>query len=301
MRHPFDESVTNIEDRVWARKVLADGLKIIYEPEASVYHWHGIHQELNPDRARGVVRILESLDGVISKSSHQDPRELRIFAIIPVRGKSHHVGDVPLLKYAIQAAKESSYIEAVFVATDDPETAAMAVSLGAEAPFLRPQSLSEDYIDVMDVARYTLEQIEMRGISPDLIVLLEETYPFRPPKILDSMIQQIIEEGLDVVMAARREARGIWLESNSEITLHGEGFMPRRLKQSQAIIGLLGLGCVTYPMHLRRGDLFDGKIGVMEVKPQLCAIEVNSDTSSGLAEQIVGWWEKSYAERFENV
>ena len=34
---PFDETVTNIEDRVWALKMLHKGYKIIYEPEASVF------------------------------------------------------------------------------------------------------------------------------------------------------------------------------------------------------------------------------------------------------------------------
>jgi len=57
-RFPFDEQVTNIEDRVWGQQVISAGMKIVYEPEARVYHWHGIHQDLNPERARRVVRIL---------------------------------------------------------------------------------------------------------------------------------------------------------------------------------------------------------------------------------------------------
>ena len=43
-RTPFDERVSNVEDRVWAHTVLQSGYKIVYEPEASVYHYHGIHQ-----------------------------------------------------------------------------------------------------------------------------------------------------------------------------------------------------------------------------------------------------------------
>ena len=46
-KYPFDEEVTNIEDRVWGQQVINSGLKIIYEPSASVYHWHGIHHDLN--------------------------------------------------------------------------------------------------------------------------------------------------------------------------------------------------------------------------------------------------------------
>ena len=44
---PFDSKTTNIEDRIWGKKVLAKGFKIVYEPEASVLHFHGIHQTGN--------------------------------------------------------------------------------------------------------------------------------------------------------------------------------------------------------------------------------------------------------------
>ena len=33
---PFDSKTTNIEDRIWGKKVLAKGFKIIYEPKASI-------------------------------------------------------------------------------------------------------------------------------------------------------------------------------------------------------------------------------------------------------------------------
>ena len=58
---PFDEDVTNIEDRVWAKEVLGRGYKIIYEPLASVYHYHGINHNHDEERARNIVRILESV------------------------------------------------------------------------------------------------------------------------------------------------------------------------------------------------------------------------------------------------
>lgn len=53
---PFDESVTNIEDRLWAEKMLQRGYKIIYEPEASVYHYHGVHHAGDKKRCANVVR-----------------------------------------------------------------------------------------------------------------------------------------------------------------------------------------------------------------------------------------------------
>jgi rhamnosyltransferase len=51
-----------VEDRDWAKKVLGRGYKIIYEPSASVYHHHGIHQGRNVERAERVVRVIEMIN-----------------------------------------------------------------------------------------------------------------------------------------------------------------------------------------------------------------------------------------------
>ena len=58
-RQPFDETVNGVEDRVWAKQVLADGYTIVYEPAASVFHHHGIHQGRDDHRADRVVQVIE--------------------------------------------------------------------------------------------------------------------------------------------------------------------------------------------------------------------------------------------------
>ena len=41
-KNKFDEMIKHIEDRLWASEVLKKGKKIIYEPSASVIHFHGV-------------------------------------------------------------------------------------------------------------------------------------------------------------------------------------------------------------------------------------------------------------------
>ena len=290
-RFPFDDQVTNVEDRVWGQKVISAGMKIIYEPEASVYHWHGIHQDLNPERARNVVRILESIEGLLPSATCQKIEGLNIVAIIPLRGKPRIINGTPFLEYTIRSIRASKYIREVVVSTDEPETAELAKSLGASAPFIRPKALSEDYVDVVDVLSYSLDQIESLGKTPDLIVVLEETYPFRPRDMLDKMIESLIGNGADVVIAARRETRSIWTEDNGVTSLASEGFMPRKLKRTSAIVGLLGLGCVTYPSTLRRGDLFGGTVSFFNATHPLCEVEVREDfPAKAIAQMAEEWW-----------
>lgn len=56
---PFDEDLPGVEDRDWAKRVLELGYKIVYEPAACVYHFHGINHKQDEARAARVVRVIE--------------------------------------------------------------------------------------------------------------------------------------------------------------------------------------------------------------------------------------------------
>lgn len=59
---PFNEVISGVEDRDWAKKVLGKGYSIVYEPSASVHHYHGIHQGRNIERAKRVARVIELIN-----------------------------------------------------------------------------------------------------------------------------------------------------------------------------------------------------------------------------------------------
>ncbi len=58
---PFDEQMRGVEDRAWAKQALRAGFLIVYEPAASVYHHHGIHQGRDEKRARRVAQVIEMI------------------------------------------------------------------------------------------------------------------------------------------------------------------------------------------------------------------------------------------------
>jgi len=292
-KFPFDENISNIEDRVWAEKIISSGLQIIYEPSASVYHYHGINHNLSSDRVRNVVRILESLDTTKTNRGYLKSQDLKIAALIPIKGKTNKINSKSLLEIAINSAKESKYINEIIVSTDEDETIKLAKSLGAIAPFKRPKELSADHVVVFEVLRFSLEQLELKKKNYDIIVCLEETYPFRSPGIIDKMIERLIVEGLDTIIAGRVEKRNIWVEKSGVTTLLSEGFMSRNLKSSKTIISLFGLCSATYPKIIRSGDLLSGKLGIYEINDPTCSTEVRDESSLNLANQIFNVWLKN--------
>ena len=72
------------------QEVINSGYKIIYEPEASVYHWHGIHQDNNEERLRNVVRIVEEMSLINDQKPNTQSGD-KVLAIIPFRGKDEEI------------------------------------------------------------------------------------------------------------------------------------------------------------------------------------------------------------------
>ena len=112
----------------------------------------------------------------------------------------------------------------------------------------------------------------MTGVS-DLVVILDETYPFRPTTIIDSMIEHIVKRGLDTLIAAKSENRGIWKQENNSISKLTDGFIPTALKEKTTFVGLVGLCLVTHPMFARTGDLYGTNLGFYEVNEPLSCIQ----------------------------
>lgn len=56
---PFNETIDGVEDRDWAKRVQELGYRIVYEPSASAFHFHGIHQGADQRRAQRVARVID--------------------------------------------------------------------------------------------------------------------------------------------------------------------------------------------------------------------------------------------------
>jgi rhamnosyltransferase len=287
---PFDESISNIEDRLWAREVIKAGYKLIYEPEASVYHYHGIHQNQNKERCTNVVRIIENLgkeDGY--QLNHLNLADLNVVALIPVRGEMLMLNGRPLLEHAIASARQSKYIKQVIVSTDSEEHAAVARRCGALVPFIRKPDLSGEQVDLEHVYQYSIEEMEKNGIIADVIVALQVTYPFRPAGFIDELVLRLVREGLDSVLAVKPEFGSCWKKENEAIRRIDPGYIPRKFKEP-TYIGIDGLGCATYPLFLRTGRLLGDKVGILEIKDPYSSIEVRDKIGLKLAEQLAEKW-----------
>lgn len=120
-------------------------------------------------------------------------------AIIPARGGSKRIPKKnirnfcgkPIIAWSILAAQESGCFDRIIVSTDDPEIAQVAKSYGAEAPFTRPPSISDDYTPTIPVIRQAISWLNNQGSQPDYVCCLYATAPF--------VTSDLLIKGLDIL------------------------------------------------------------------------------------------------------
>lgn len=111
---------------------------------------------------------------------------MQVIALIPARGGSKGVprkavkmlGNHPMIAYTIRAAIGSGVFSRVFVTTEDQDIKQRALLYGAEV-LDRPVELAGDETQTDEVFLYCLRQLEVMGIHPDVLGLLQPTSPFR--------------------------------------------------------------------------------------------------------------------------
>lgn len=120
-----------------------------------------------------------------------------VLAIIPARGGSKgiqrknlvDIAGLPLVVHSIRHALASKRITRVVVSTDDQEIARVAREAGAEVPFYRPPELAEDHVLDWPVFEHAIEYLEStERYSPELIVHLRPTAPYRKPEWVDACV-----------------------------------------------------------------------------------------------------------------
>lgn len=107
-------------------------------------------------------------------------------AIIPARGGSKRIprknirmfAGKPIIAHSILAALETNLFSKIIVSTDDLEIAEVALSFGANVPFIRPTELADDYASTDAVIIDALQWLDKNEILPDYFCCIYATAPF---------------------------------------------------------------------------------------------------------------------------
>lgn len=131
-------------------------------------------------------------------------------AVIPARAGSKRIPGKnikvfcgsPIISYSIQSALNSKIFDRVIVSTDDEEIAKISKEYGADVPFMRPKSLSDDYCGIGVVMQHAVQFCVDEAMPLDFACCIFATAPFIQCKELEKGAEIIQNRDFDYVFSA---------------------------------------------------------------------------------------------------
>lgn len=220
--------------------------------------------------------------------------------VIPARGGSkgiprknvREVAGKPLIAHTIEAAKASSYLDRTLVSTDSKEIHRVALSCGADAPFLRPSELATDDAPTEPVIDHTVEYLRSEeDRSYDVVLLLQPTTPLREASHIDEAIEQYEESGATSLVAVTEDHSNRWRETNDgaeKINYEGNA---RRQEKDPELVETGAIYIVDTQMFIETGELRAGWTGLY-VMDEPSSVDIDTPFDLWLAERILKDWRK---------
>ena len=147
-------------------------------------------------------------------------------AIITARGGSKRIPrkniklflGKPIIAYSIEAAQKSKCFTEIMVSTDDEEIAEIAQNYGANVPFLRSKSTSDDFAGTANVLLEVLLEYKARGLDFDKACCLYPAAPFMTENLIIAGLKKMKEMGASSLIPVAAFPSPIWraLEINKE-------------------------------------------------------------------------------------
>lgn len=265
-KFPFNEKVTNIEDRIWGKLVIEAGYEIIYEPSASVYHYHGLHQHSNSsDRAKGIAQILDDLDaesiGELPESLK--PENIGVASILLVKEElDENSMEFKLLLNVVKELKLVSNIDEIYIVANDKNIATHSAVNWID----RKQSIyNADDMNVEKLLSLSLNEIESRGFFPEVILYVNHHYPFRPENLFDQLISELQYKGISSVFPCFIDYGHYWQKDTSDNFFQIDSSMDSRANREPIMRALYGLGCATSSVEIRKGSITGNNVGIVSI------------------------------------
>jgi len=142
----------------------------------------------------------------------------RRICIIPARGGSKRIprkniksfAGKPMIAHSILIALKSGLFDVVMVSTDDEPIAAISRQYGAEVPFLRSASNSDDFSGTGDVMEEVLDAYAEQGETFDVACCIYATAPLITETRLREALLLLEKSEYDATFPVGRYSSPIW-------------------------------------------------------------------------------------------
>tara|TARA_Y100000294_G_scaffold177753_1_gene204629 strand:+ start:3874 stop:5184 length:1311 start_codon:yes stop_codon:yes gene_type:complete len=196
----FDNKTLHIEDRIWAQKILNKGYKIIYDPNSSVFHHHGVGHSHNISRIKYIRNILTGF-----KISRKAKKVICMIPILkPVKLKNQF-----LVENAVNEVLKLKEIYKIFIICDDKNLKRKLSN--KKILFLnRGEDLKKDFLGKNYVLREVYKKFIKKQYKPTHILVFQELYPHRPKNFFYSLIKNFDYNYDSLVPISKNVLTNLW-------------------------------------------------------------------------------------------
>lgn len=185
------------------------------------------------------------------------------------------INGVSSLQRTIESAAKDLPEAGIIVSSDDADINDFARSLSTKVEV--HERISDGYVENLTDA--------LKGRSPQLVVVLEPTHPFRPRGLIRRTVENLAErEHLDSVVCVRRFTANLWRrERDGEIHALGDTGTGRDETYFQELVGL---ALATRPRVLQAGRRLGDAVGFEIVDQSWALVDVRDDSGLAVAQAL---------------
>ena len=268
----FSNTLTNIEDRHWSKKIINKKYWIVYEPKSNVYHHHGIHHGTNKDRLSSTIKVIEKI-------------ETEQFLQIPETFKPENIRLLIVINFS-NYKKNDFYKKTLLNLIKD----VVKLDFNKQVFLVKPSHFSEKIKDekfqlhnlnkktnLTQILKFAINKNIKNSFFPDYVLYLNADYLFRPLDLIKKLISEICNNGYDSLIPVFKHFNTNFVKKSktSEFDIYGKN-LKNRSEKLPSYLSYYGLGTVVKTTIARKGLLIsENNNGLFEVKNKLHTIRLS--------------------------
>lgn len=219
---------------------------------------------------------------------------MHCIALIPARGGSKgipqknlkRINGRTLLQRSIEAAAASSYVNEVYVSSDDDDILAEALRCGAKI-IKRPDDLSNDTATSESALLHAIYHLEGKSCNPEILLFLQCTSPFIQSGDIDNLLGKMYEEQADCALSVTHFHGFLWEPGDNGLVPigHEKHVRPRRQDRNPVYLETGAAYAMRVDGFKQAKHRFFGKISY-HVMEQMRAGEIDEPIDLIIAEEV---------------
>ena len=164
---------------------------------------------------------------------------MNIISIIPARGGSKAIPNKnimdffgkPLIGWSIEQAKQSKYINDIYVSSDSTNILTISRIFGAKT-ILRPYELAQDNSTSEDTLKDAIFRLSLK--YEDIVIFLQATSPVRLTSDINNAIELFLKEKADSLFSAGvLNEWCVWKKINNKLVSYSFDYENRGFRQNR--------------------------------------------------------------------